>query len=135
MRARAGVCVRVCFETNQMCIDLFLFCFVFFLFNPAPSCGPPTCRMTPIGNTLSGVTGLRSVWWTLAMLSPSLLTPGSRCMHGRSGNPSHGITCIRPSPAPHCSSHLVPIKPAAIHLLHSHCTAVTLILSGFLVFL
>lgn len=68
-----------------------------------------TCRMTRIGNTLSGVTGLRSVWWTLAMSSPSLLTPGSRCMHGRSGSPSH---CILPSPTlplllplcPHLSS-------------------------------
>lgn len=41
-------------------------------------------RMTQIGNTISGVTGLRSVWWMLVTLSPSLLTPGSKCMHGRS---------------------------------------------------
>lgn len=62
----------------------FFFFFVvllfFFFFNPS-SHGH---RMTQIGNTISGVTGLRSVWWMLVTLSPSLLTPGSKCMHGRS---------------------------------------------------
>lgn len=61
------------------CIDLFFCCFAVF-FYPS-SCGH---RMTQIGNTISGVTGLRSVWWMLVTLSPSLLTPGSKCMHGRS---------------------------------------------------
>lgn len=61
------------------CIDLFFLLFCCF-FNPS-SCGH---RMTQIGNTISGVTGLRSVWWMLVTLSPSLLTPGSKCMHGRS---------------------------------------------------
>lgn len=71
--------VRACVFLK--CIDLF-FCFAVSVcfFNPS-SCGH---RMTQIGNTISGVTGLRSVWWTLVMLSPSLLTPGSKCMHGRS---------------------------------------------------
>lgn len=56
--------------------------FVLLFFFPNLSlCG---YRMTQIGSTISGVTGLRSVWWTLVMLSPSLLTPGSKCMHGRS---------------------------------------------------
>lgn len=69
-----------------------------FVFNPC-SFG---YRMTQIGNTISGVTGLQSVWWTLVMLSPSLLTPGSKCMHGRSEifkstnrrNYSHLSCCI-----------------------------------------
>lgn len=77
-------CVCAWVSVYVKCIDLSLFCclcFVFVLFFNPSSCGH---RMTQIGNTISGVTGLRSVWWTLVTLSPSLLTPGSKCMHGRS---------------------------------------------------
>lgn len=65
---------------NVLTSFFFVVVLLFFFFNPSSHCR----RMTQIGNTISGVTGLRSVWWMLVTLSPSLLTPGSRCMHGRS---------------------------------------------------
>lgn len=87
------------------CIDLFFFLFYCVCFFNPSSCG---YRMTQIGNTISGVTGLRSVWWTLVMLSPSLLTPGSKCMHGRSEKLKHKQTNL---PAPFgfdCSILFIP---------------------------
>lgn len=93
-------------------VDLFFFlsliCLCFVLFSPnLSSCG---CRMTQIGNTISGVTGLRSVWWTLVMLSPSLLTPGSKCMHGRF---EKNQTLITASPEVDCK-----ILPPELHHFH-----------------